>query len=188
MLAFDWAAGGLLAASAAIGLARGATREVTSIIALVVAATLAIAAGRFAEPLFHQLIHPDWLAQPAGMAAVFLIAYVVLRLIGGFLTRGVRESELSGLDRVLGFTLGFGRGVAALGAFALLLGAFVPARQTPAWIGRARLYPLALGAGQALRVAAPRALAMARLDASSARADPASRTHSRSLEVVEDPR
>jgi hypothetical protein len=29
---------------------------------------------------------------------------------------------------------------------------------------------------------------MARLDASSARANPASRTHSRSLEVVEDPR
>jgi membrane protein required for colicin V production len=188
MLAFDWAAGGLLAVSAAIGLARGATREVTSIVALIVATVLAILAGRFAQPVFLGLIHPNWLAQPAGMAAVFLIAYVALRLIGGFLTRGVRESGLSGLDRVLGFTLGLGRGLAALGAFALLLGAFVPPKQTPPWIGRARLYPLALGAGQALRAAAPHALSMARLDASSARANPASRTRSHSLEVVEDPR
>jgi membrane protein required for colicin V production len=188
MLAFDWAAGGLLAASAAIGLARGATREVTSIVALLVAGILAILAGRFGEPAFHRLIHPDWLARPAGMAVVFLAAYIVLRLIGGFLTRGVRESGLSGLDRVLGLTLGFGRGLAALGAFALLLGAFVPARQTPAWIGQARLYPLALGAGAALRAAAPHALSMARLDGSSQRADPASRSRSHSLQVMEDPR
>lgn len=189
MLAFDWAAGGLLAVSAAIGLARGATREVTSIVALVIAAVLAVAAGRFGEPAFHRLIHPAWLARPAGMGAVFLVAYITLRLIGGLLTRGVRESGLSGLDRVLGLTLGLGRGLAALGAFTLLLGAFVPAQRTPAWIGRARLYPLALGAGKALRAAAPRALlSMARLDASSARADPASRSRSHSLVVVEDPR
>jgi membrane protein required for colicin V production len=188
MLAFDWAAGGLLAASAAIGLARGATREVTSIVALVVAAILAIVAGRFGDPLFHRLIHPDWLAMPAGMAVVFLSAYVALRLIGGFLTRGVRESGLSGLDRVLGLTLGLGRGLAALGAFALLLGAFVPPRQTPAWIGKARLYPLALGAGAAMRAAAPHALSMARLETPPAQAGRASESRSHSLEVVEDPR
>ena len=188
MLAFDWVAGGLLAASAAIGLARGATREVTSIVALVVAAVLAIAAGRFGDPLFHRLIHPDWLAKPAGMAVVFLTAYVVLRLIGGLLTRGVRDSGLSGIDRMLGLTLGFGRGLAALGAFAILLGAFVPAQRTPPWIGRARLYPLALGAGAALRAAAPHALSMARLDPSLAQAGAASRSRSHSLEVVEDPR
>ncbi|HEY1930303.1 MAG TPA: CvpA family protein [Caulobacteraceae bacterium] len=188
MLAFDWAAGGLLAASAAIGLARGATREVTSIVALVIAAILAIAVGRFGDPLLHRLIHPDWLARPAGMAVVFVIAYVALRLIGGLLTRGVRDSGLSGLDRVLGLTLGLGRGLAALGAFALLLGAFVPAQRTPPWIGRARLYPLALGAGAALRAAAPHALSMARLDTLPAHAGPASGSRSHSLEVVEDPR
>ncbi|MBV8683067.1 MAG: CvpA family protein [Caulobacteraceae bacterium] len=188
MLAFDWAAGGLLAASAAIGLARGATREVTSIVALFVAAALAIVAARFGGPLFHRLIHPDWLAMPAGLVAVFLIAYVILRLIGGFLTRGVRDSGLSGLDRVLGLTLGLVRGLAALGAFALLLGAFIPAQRTPPWIGRARLYPLALGAGAALRAAAPHALSMARLEPSHAQAGAASRSRSHSLEVVEDPR
>src|ERR1700757_2835271 len=108
MLAFDWAAGGLLPASAAVWLARGAHRG---------------------DPPFHPLTHPAGLASPAGMAVVFLAAYIVLRLIGGFLTRGVRESGLSGLDRVLGLTLGLGRGLVALGAFALLLGAFVPAKQ-----------------------------------------------------------
>jgi membrane protein required for colicin V production len=188
MLAFDWAAGGLLAVSAAIGLARGATREVTAMVALVVAAILAIAAGRFGDPFFHRMIHPDWLAKPAGMAAVFLIAYVALRLIGGLLTRGVQDSGLSGLDRILGLTLGLGRGLAALGAFALLLGAFVPPARTPAWIGRARLYPLALGAGAALRAAAPHALSMARLDPTPAQAGRASGPHSHSVVVLEDPR
>lgn len=188
MLAFDWAAGGLLAASAAIGLARGATREVTSIVALVAAAILAIAAGRFGDPVFHRLIHPGWLAKPAGMAVVFLVVYVILRLIGGALTRGVKDSGLSGLDRVLGLTLGLGRGLAALGALTLLLGAFVPPGRTPAWIDRARLYPLALGAGATLRAAVPHALSMARLDVSPAQATPASRARSHSLSVVEDPR
>lgn len=188
MPAFDLAAGGLLAVSAAIGLARGATREITSMVALAIAVVLAIAAGRLGEPVFQRLIHPDWLAKPAGMAAVFLLSYIVLRLIGGSLTRGVRESGLSSVDRVLGLALGLGRGLVALGAFTLLLGAFVPAQRTPAWIGRARLYPLARGAGAALRAAAPNALSMARLDASSVRADPASRARSRSLSVVEDPR
>jgi membrane protein required for colicin V production len=188
MVAFDWAAGGLLAVSAALGLARGATREVTSIVALIVAASLALAAGHFADPFFHRLIHPDWLAKPAGMVAVFVIVYVVLRLLGGVFTRGVKNSGLSGFDRLLGLTLGLGRGLVVLGVFALAFEAFVPAQRTPAWIGRARLYPLAVGAGAALRAAEPRALSMAHLDKPPARAGGASAPNSHSLGVVEDPR
>lgn len=190
MTAFDWAAGGLLTVSALVGLARGATREVTGLMALFLAAAIALASVRFAGPLFDHLIHPAWIARPAGMAAVFLIAYVILRLVGAALTRGVRGVGLSGLDRVLGLAVGLVRGLAALGVFALVLGALVPAEHTPGWIGRSHLYPLARGAGDALRAAAPLALGHAHRPPSEP--DGASptvgSTRSQSLVVVEDPR
>jgi membrane protein required for colicin V production len=178
--AFDWAAGVVLGVSAVVGLLRGATREVTGLMALVLAGVLALASGRLAGPLFDQLIHPAWLARPAGMAVVFVLAYVAMRLIGGLLARGVRGVGLSGPDRVLGLAIGLMRGVAVLGVFGLVLGAIVPADHTPGWIGRARLYPLARGAGAVIRAAAPIALAQASDDH-----PPSPRAHA--LVVVEDP-
>lgn len=161
MTAFDYAAGVLLLVSGLFGFARGATHEITTVVALVVAAILAVAALRFTAPLALHAIHTPWLAKAAAVLLTFILVYAVLRLIGGALTRGVKQTSLSGLDRLLGFGVGLVRALVALGGFILLIDAATPPERMPAWITGARLYPLASAAGDALRTFAPQTLKVA---------------------------
>jgi hypothetical protein len=47
-----------------------------------------------------------------------------------------------------------------MGLMGVLIAAAIPAERVPAWISRAKLYPLAQGAGAVLRAAAPRGAKM----------------------------
>jgi membrane protein required for colicin V production len=154
--AFDCAAGLLLLVSGLFGFARGATHEITTVVALVAAAILAVAALRFTGPLALHAIHTPWLAKAAAVLITFVLVYAILRLIGGALTRGVKQTSLSGLDRLLGFGVGLVRALVVLGGFVLLIDAATPPERMPAWITGAKLYPLASAAGGALRAFAPR--------------------------------
>ncbi len=162
MTSFDYAAAFILLASGLIGLVRGATREVTTVVAFVLAAIVSVFALRFSGPLARHAIHAGWLANTAAILAVFIVAYIVLRLIGGALTRTVQQTSLSGLDRLLGFGIGLVRALVVLGGFTLLLNAATPAERLPKWITGATLYPLAAAAGAALRAFAPQGLKVAR--------------------------
>jgi membrane protein required for colicin V production len=155
---FDILAGLVLAVSGIVGFARGATREVTTVIAFVLAAVAAIFGLRFTEPLARHFIATPWIANTAAILILFLIVYIILRLIGGKLTAGVRQTVLSGIDRALGFAIGLVRGLVVIGAFVLLIDAAPP---PPAWITRAKLYPLANAAGGALRAFGPQGLKVA---------------------------
>ncbi len=155
MTLFDIVAGLTLAISGVMGFARGATREVTTVIALVLAALAAVFGLRFASPIALHFITTPWMANIAALLAVFISVYVVMRLIGGGLTRGVKSTVLSGPDRVLGLGIGLVRGLVVIGAFILLIDAATPLDRMPVWITGARLYPLADAAGGLLRVFAP---------------------------------
>jgi membrane protein required for colicin V production len=159
---FDYAAGLLLLVSGLFGFARGATHEITTVLALVAASILAVAALRFTGPLALHAIHTPWLAKAAAVLLTFIVVYIVLRMIGGALTRGVKQTSLSGLDRMLGFGVGLVRALVALGGFILLIDAATPPERMPAWITGAKLYPLAAAAGGALRAFAPQGLKVAR--------------------------
>ncbi|MDQ2860774.1 MAG: CvpA family protein [Pseudomonadota bacterium] len=157
---FDIVAGLVLAVSGLIGLARGATREVTTVIAFVLAAITAVFGLRFTGPLARHFIATPWIANTVAILIVFVIVYIVLRMIGGRLTHGVRQTILSGFDRALGFAIGLVRGLVVIGLFTLLINAATPDRM-PAWITRAKLYPLANVAGGALRAFAPQGFKVA---------------------------
>lgn len=161
MTLFDYGAGLLLLVSGLFGFARGATREITTVAALLAAAILAAIALRFTGPLAGQAIHTPWLANAAAVLAVFVLAYGVLRLAAGVLTRGVRQTGLSGLDRLLGFGVGLVRALVVLGGVTLLIDAATPLERMPMWITGARLYPLASAAGGVLRAFAPEGLKVA---------------------------
>jgi membrane protein required for colicin V production len=158
MTLFDAIAGGVLLISALLGLARGATREVTTFLSFALALAVALLAARLTTPLAAQVIHIRWMATAAAILVVFILAYILFRTLGGALTAGVRDAGFSGLDKALGFAIGLGRGLLVMGAAALLIGAAVPAEQMPGWIARARLYPLARDAGAAIKAVAPRGL------------------------------
>ncbi len=169
MTVFDVAVGAVLLVSGLIGLARGATREVTTVIALVLAVVAAIAGLRFAGPLARHFIATPWLATAAALLAVFLIVYITLRLLAGRLTQGVRRTALSGLDRGLGFAIGLVRGLVIVAVVQLLISATTPVERMPAWMTRAKLYPLTAAAAHGLRAFAPAGLQMAHAVAGDAR-------------------
>jgi membrane protein required for colicin V production len=155
MSLFDIVAGLVLIVSAIVGLARGATREVTTVIAFVAAAAMAVFGLRFSGPVARQIVATPWMANVAALLVSFAAAYVVLRLIAGMLTRGVQRTVLSGPDRVLGGGIGVARGLIAVGACMLLINAAIPPQRVPAWITGARLYPIADASANLLRAFAP---------------------------------
>jgi len=155
MSLFDIFAGLVLIVSAIVGLARGATREVTTVIAFVAAAVIAVFGLRYTGPVARHMVATPWMANVAALLVSFAGAYVVLRLIGGMLTRGVQRTVLSGPDRVLGGGIGVARGLIAVGAVLLLIDAATPSDRMPAWITQARLYPVADASANLLRAFAP---------------------------------
>ena len=156
MTQFDLMAGAVLVISGVIGLARGATREVTTVIAFVLAAVIAVYSLRYTGALAQHFIATLWMAHVAAILVVFIIVYIILRMIGARLTGGVRRTVLSGFDRALGFAIGLVRGLVVIGAFALLIEAATPPERMAPWIRGAALWPLADAAGGALRAFAPR--------------------------------
>ena len=157
MRLFDLIAGLILVASALVGLARGATREVTTLIAFVLSALIAVVGLPFVSPIMRQAIRIGWIANTAAVLLLFVFSYIVLRLMGGVLTRRVQKTAgLSGIDRILGLFIGLVRGLVVIGGFALLLNAATPMQRRPAWLTQARLYPVAETVGDGLRAIAPR--------------------------------
>jgi membrane protein required for colicin V production len=161
MTFFDILAGLTLAISALIGLARGATRELTAVAAVILAAVAAVVGARFAYPLVQHFIATAWLARVAAIVGIFAVVYVLARFVGGALSQGVRATPLSGVDRVLGLGIGLARGLVLIGLLVLVIEAAAPAQRRPGWLEQARLYPLADAAGALLRQAAPKGWKMA---------------------------
>lgn len=161
MTKFDIAVFGIFALSALIGLARGATRELTTIFAFIASAVGALLALRFTGPLAHHVIHAVWLTNAAAVVGVFIVLYIAFRLIGGALTRGVRSTVLSGPDRLAGVAVGAVRAWVVVGALALLLDAVTPIERMPPWVTGARTYPLVTAAAGSLRALAPRGMKLA---------------------------
>jgi membrane protein required for colicin V production len=159
---FDLIVLGVFAVSALIGLARGATRELTTMFAFVAAAVLALVARRFTSPLARHVIHAHWLADAVAVLAVFIALYVVLRLLGGVMTRGVRSTVLSGPDRLGGVVVGAVRAWVVVGGLTLLLDAVTPIARMPPWITGARTYPLVTAAAGSLRALAPQGMKFAK--------------------------
>jgi membrane protein required for colicin V production len=161
MSLFDIIAGLVLIVSAIVGLSRGATREVTTVMAFVAAAVIAVFALRFTGPIARHIVATPWMANVAALLVSFVAAYVVLRMVAGMLTRGVQGTVLSGPDRLLGGGIGVARGLIAVGACLLLVDAAMPAQNIPNWITGARLYPVADASANLLRAFAPRGWKMA---------------------------
>jgi membrane protein required for colicin V production len=152
---FDLVAGLVLVVSALIGFSRGAVLEVVTLFAFTVAATLSVYLLPFTAPIARQNVHPPWAANAVAVALAFLIAYIGLRLLGAHISRAIRsQSTLGSLDRTVGLAFGVVRALVVLGVVYLVFSA-TPFGQPPPLLTRAKLYPLARGAGLTLASVAP---------------------------------
>jgi membrane protein required for colicin V production len=155
MSLFDLAAGLVLVVSVLVGWIRGASREVATVAAIVVAAIVALVALRLTGPVARHAIHTPWLANIAAILIVFAAVYILLRVAASALTRRLHQTSLGGADRAVGGLFGVARALVILGLANLTLGAIIPADRMPAWIAGAWLYPVSGVSGQALKAFAP---------------------------------
>ena len=162
MTQFDYAVLIILAVSALVGFVRGAAREMVTVLAFVLAAMAAMYGLRFAGPVGRSLIDPDWAGNVAAVVAVFLVVYILLRLMGAALARRIKDDQVMGpLDRSVGLGFGLLRGFVFLGAMNLLFNAATPPERIPPWISGAATYPLTTVAGRVLATFAPKGVDVA---------------------------
>jgi membrane protein required for colicin V production len=156
MSLFDLAAGLVLIVSAFVGWIRGASREVATVAAIVIAAIVALAALRFTGGIARHAIHTPWLANIAAILIVFAAVYIVLRVLAGALTRRIHQTQgLGGVDRIVGAGFGVARALVILGLANLTLNAITPRDRMPPWILHAMLYPVSAYSAEALKAFAP---------------------------------
>jgi membrane protein required for colicin V production len=162
MSLFDLAAGLVLIVSALVGWIRGASREVATLAAIVVAAVAAIFLLRFTGPIARHAIATPWIANIAAILIVFVAVYILLRVLAAALTRRLhRTTGLGGVDRTFGAGFGVARALVILGLANLTISAIVPPDRMPTWISGALLYPVSAVSGRALKAFAPQGARLA---------------------------
>ena len=160
MTNLDYILGAVLLISAAVGFIKGATREVVAVAAFILAVMGAIIGLRFTAPILLAVFDVEWLAKAVALLATFLVIYIVLRLLGGMLTKRLHATELGAIDRAVGLGFGLIRALVILGVFNLVFHAATPPERTPRWVIDAKLYPLTAFCADVLTALAPRGVEM----------------------------
>ena len=155
MTLFDLVVLGLLVLSALVGFIRGATRELITVIAFVLGALAAVFALRFTGPIARDAVNPPWAGNAVAIIIVFLVVYILLRVLGAGITRRIHQTgSLGSIDRAAGVGVGLIRALVLIGVFHLVFHAATPPERLPRWMTNAASYPLSGAAAGALRVVA----------------------------------
>lgn len=132
MNGLDFAVIAVMLISVAIGVLRGAVREVMNIAGWVLAFVLAY---NFAPDLAKTFA--DWAAEPvlrlvAAWIAIFLLALLAVAVITSLVSGLIKQLGLGGMDRGVGALIGAARGFLVLLALTLAAG-FTNVPQTSIW-------------------------------------------------------
>jgi len=95
--------------SVLFALYRGLVRELLGIAAWILAGFAALYSYAPLQPLMNKMIENKTTAGIVGSLIVALIVLVIMTLINSWITKRLRQSALSGLDRILGFAFGVAR-------------------------------------------------------------------------------
>jgi membrane protein required for colicin V production len=156
MTLFDIVIAVIVGVSGLVGLGRGAMKEMTNVAAFVLAVFIAVFGLRISGPIAAHSVHPGWAANIVAIGGVFLVAYIILRIIGGAMTGSVRGSPVVGpMDRILGLGFGLVRGLVMVGLVVMVLGTAF-GDHMPQGITGAKLFPLAQASATALKAIGPR--------------------------------
>jgi membrane protein required for colicin V production len=120
MVTLDYIVIAVVLVSAIIGAFRGFLREVFSVISWVLAVWLAWKYGPELAPKLGRTLKDPAYAQWAARAIILLVVIVAGYVVGAVVNYFVRLSMFSGLDRLLGFVLGFARGLVIIGIATIL--------------------------------------------------------------------
>lgn len=132
MTALDYFVIAVVVLSVLISLVRGAVREVLSVACWVVAIFLAFEFSGIVATYLPASVSSPTVRSAAAFIATLLVSLLVLALISMLITRVIKQSPLSGVDRLLGAVIGLVRAVVILTALTLIAG-FTAMPKEPFW-------------------------------------------------------
>ena len=139
--------------------ARGFVKEVLSVIAWFGASLAALYAFPYLRPFVLRFTPSPEVGDAAASLTAFIIALVILSFITAAVSRRVKDSPLSAIDRTLGLFFGVTRGALLAVLIYIALSTVLPALgAVPPWFANARTKPLLAEGADALRELAPRSL------------------------------
>jgi membrane protein required for colicin V production len=138
----DIAIAGVLLVSALFAYMRGLVKEVLAVGAWIGASFATLYGFSIAKPYVQQVISVQLIANIVTGLAIFIVTLILLYLISHAVSKGVKGSTLSALDRALGFVFGLARG--AILICLLYLGAswVWTVEELPEFILQARALPV----------------------------------------------
>lgn len=156
MTFFDGVALIIMAISSLAGFFRGGAKEIVSLFSFLLAGLIALLALPISGKIGRSLLDPDWAGTVAAVVVVFIFVGLLLRLLSGWLSRTMQESDhLGGADRLAGLGFGVLRALVLLGVIHLMLYAATPAGMIPHWYRGALVYPAAAGSARVLQLVLP---------------------------------
>ncbi len=100
--------------SALFAYSRGFTKEVFTLGIWLIAGLAALNFYPMVEPIIRDFVDLGDLTPWAAIAIAFVIALIILSIIGGIISSAIRNSALGPIDKGLGFLFGIARGLVLL--------------------------------------------------------------------------
>ncbi len=107
--------------SALIGLYRGFTKEILSLLAWISAVAASYLLFQPASNIVKKFVHNPMMADTATVVVIFVTFLVLITVLGHLLSLLIKKSFLNGIDRVLGLAYGFLRGFFLIFVMELIL-------------------------------------------------------------------
>jgi membrane protein required for colicin V production len=144
----------VLLASGVFALTRGFVYEVLAMAGWIAAGLAALWGLPFARPLVHTYIANPTLVDVVGGVVIFLVVLLVSSLITHAISRRVRRSAVSSVDRSLGFAFGLLRGF-VLASLCFLAVSKLMAPDEPEILAQAKTRPLMIVGARMLQSLVP---------------------------------
>lgn len=141
--------------SSVIGIWRGLTKEVLSLISWIGSIVAAVMLFPVAQHIAQNHIQNPMIANALAGFVMFIVFLIFFTLITHIIASYVRDSALGGIDRSLGFAFGIGRAIFLVCAVELLLSGFVPRNQYPLVLKESRFVPMIQGWSEQLLTLVP---------------------------------
>ena len=129
--------------SALVGIARGMTKEILSIIGWVLAAAALYYLVPIVEPIAQTYIASKMMANIVAGLAVLILFSLIWILTVDKISSVIRSSTLSALDRILGFVFGAARGILIIILIALLITTVIPEESKKGTFAESQYFQLA---------------------------------------------
>lgn len=145
----------IIGISSLVGIARGMTKELLSILGWVLAAAALFYLVPLLNPFTEKYIASKLLSNLVTGMAVLIVFSIIWVLTVDKLASLIRSSKLSALDRIFGFVFGMARGAIIIILLALMFSTLIPAETQKGAFAGSKIYQQAAACVEPLKAMIP---------------------------------